>query len=236
MVCQCLVLDPHKVAITLQKWQKLLICWLGHHYLYFNPDIIVSVFHFSPTDKKISNLEVQIEENGKQGKLPAVTEESSPGGSPIIGKRKRKHPGEWWISSSQRPEETDVTASQLTPKNSKQNQKEPKTVRISPVNAKKDGAAKRRNHKQPALSPVQKTKGQTLKKGNKEKRDKQNDNLNLKGCAPGRRKLFDEVGAEQIEQQEVLAQDRHPLHSSPLFLPERDHGLDSSKEALNHNT
>lgn len=178
-------------------------------------------------------MEAQNEEKGKQGKLPAVSEESSPGDSLIIRKRKRRQPGEWWISSSQRPEETDVTASQLTPKKSKQNKKELKMAQISPVNAKKDGAAKRRNQKQPALSPVQKTKGQTLKKGNKEKRDKQNDNLNLKGYAPGRRKLFDEVGAEQIEQQ---AQDRHPLHSSPLFLPERDHGLNSSKEAQNHNT
>lgn len=180
-------------------------------------------------------MEARFEEEGKRGKLPAVSEESSPGDSPIIRKRKRRQPGEWWISSSQRAEETDVTGSQPTPKKSKQNKKEPKTALISPVNAKKDGAAKRRNQKQPAPSPVQKTKRQTLKKGNKEKRDKQKDNLNLKGYAPGRRKLFDEVEAEQIEQEEVMAQDRLPLHSSPLLLPERDHSLNSSKEALNHS-
>lgn len=116
---------------------------------------------------------------------------------------------------------------------SKQNKKEPKTALISPVHAKKDGAAKKRNPKQPALSPVQKTKKKTLKK---EKRDKQQDNLNLKGHVPGRKKLFDEVEAAPIEQQEVMAQDRHPLHSSPLFLPERDHCMNSSEEPQNHNS
>lgn len=190
--------------------------------------------YFSSTDEKISNLEAQIEERDKHGNLP-VLEESSPGDCPIIGKRKRRQPGEWWISSSQRAEEIDVPDRQLTPKKSKQNRKEPKMALISPAKAKKNGAAKRRNQKQPALSPVEKSKRQTFKKGNKEKRDKQNDNLNLKGYSPGRRKLFDEVEAEQIEQQEVMAQDQHPLHSSPLFLPERDHSLSSSKEALNHN-
>lgn len=175
-------------------------------------------------------MEAQTEEKGERDKQPAVSEEIS-GDSPIIRKRKRRQPGEWWISSCQRPEETDVTDSQLTPKKSKQNKEEPRTTRVSPLKAKKDGAAKRSNHKQPALSTVQKTKKQTLKGGNKEKRDKQNDNLNLKGSVPGRRKLFDEVEGEQLEQQ-----DRLPLHSSPLFLPERDHGLNSSKEALNHNT
>lgn len=179
-------------------------------------------------------MEAQIEEKGKEGKLSAVSEVSSPGDSPIIRKRKRRQPGEWWIASSERPEGTDITDSPPTPKKSMQNKKEPKTELISSVNAKKDGAARRRNQKQPALSPVQKTKRQTLKKGNKEKRDKQNDNLNLKGFAPGRRKLFDEVEAEQLEQQVVMAQDRHPLHSSPLFLPERDQ-VNSGKEALNHN-
>lgn len=176
-------------------------------------------------------MEGQTEEKGKQGKLPAASEESCHGDSPIIRKRKRRQPGEWWISSSQRSEETDVTDSQQKPNKSKQNKKEPKTALISPVNAKKDGAAKRRNQKQ----SVQKAKGQTLKKVNKVKRDKQNDNLNLKGFAPGRRKLFDEVEAEQIEQQEFMARDQHPLHSSPL-LPERDHGLNLSKQALNYNT
>lgn len=179
-------------------------------------------------------MEAQIEERDKHGNM-SVLEESSPGDSPIIGKRKRRQPGEWWKSSSQRAEETDVPDRQLTPKKSKQNEKELKMALISPVKARKNGAAKRRNQRQPALSPVEKSKRQTLKKGSKEKRDKQNDNLNLKGYSPGRRKLFDEVEAEQIEQQEVMAQDQHPLHSSPLFLPERDHSLNASKEALNHN-
>lgn len=201
--------------------------------MYLNT-VIVLIFHFSSTDEKISNLEEQIEERDKHSKLP-VSEERSPGDSPIIGKRKRRQPGEWWMSSSQTAEETDVPARQPTPKKSKQNKKEPEMALISPVKAKKGGTAKRRNQKQPAPSPVEKTERGTLKKGNKEMRDKQNDNLNLKGCSPGRRKLFDEVEAEQIKQQEVMDQDQHPLHSSPLFLPDRDHSLNSSKEALNHN-
>lgn len=159
-----------------------------------------------------------------------MPEEASPGDSHVITKRKRRQPGEWWVSSSQGLQETDVTDSQPTPKKSQQNKNKPKTALISPVNAKKDGAAKKRNRKQLVQSPVQKT--QTLKKGNKVKKDKQNNNLNLKGCTPGRRKLF-EVEAEQIECQEVMDQDVGPLHSSPLDLPERNHNLNSSKKLHN---
>lgn len=161
-----------------------------------------------------------------------MSEEASPGDSPIITKRKRRQPGEWWVSSSQGLEETDVTDRQPTAKKSKQNKNKPKTALISPVNAKKDGAAKRRNQKQLVQSPVQKT--QTLKKGNKIKKDKQNNNLTLKGGTPGRRKLFHEVEAGQIECQEVMDQDVGPLHSSPLDLPERNHSLNPSKKL--HNT
>lgn len=189
---------------------------------------------FSPTEKKIASLEAQIEEKGKEDKPPAVSEESSPGDSPLIRKRKRRQPGEWWVS--QRPDETNVPGSQLTPKKSKQGEKEAQTAANSPVNAKKHGAAKRRPQKQPAPSPVPKPNRQTSKEENTAKRDKQNDNLNLKGSAPGRRKLFDEVEAEQFRQQQVTAQDRRPLHSSPLFPLEGDHSLDSGKEALCHHT
>lgn len=179
-------------------------------------------------------MEAEQQKKHKQGKPPAVSEEPSPGDSPIIQKRKRRQPGEWWVSNSQRPEDTDVTDSQPTPKKPKQNKREPKMSLISPVNAKKGGGAKKGNQKQPVQSPGQKAKMQPLKKGNKEKREKQNNNLNLKGCAPGRRKLFDEVEAEQIEQQEVTDLDSGPLHSSPLILPQQDRNLDPSKKSLNY--
>lgn len=170
------------------------------------------------------------EEEGNPDRQPAASEQSSPGDSPLVRKRKRRQPGEWWMSSSQRPEETDVPGSRPTAKKSKQSKKEAQTAVSSPLKAKKDGAAGRRTQKQPAPSPVQQAQRQALKKGNKAKRDKQSDNLSLKGSAPGRRKLFDEVEAEQLGQQEVVAQERHPLHSSPLFLPERENSLDSGKE------
>lgn len=168
----------------------------------------------------------------QRGKLPAASEQSSPRDGLIIPKRKRRQPGEWWVSSCQRPEDTDVTVSQPTPKKAKQNKKESKMSPVSPANAKKDGAPKKGTRKQPAQSSLPKTKTQPFKKGNKEKREKQNNNLNLKGCAPGRRKLFDEVEAEQFEQQEVADQVSGPLHSSPLILPERDHSLNPSKKSL----
>lgn len=207
----------------------LLLCWLGDIIRIGILLLLYLFFNFSPTDNKISDLEAELEEKNKQGKLPAVSEEGSPGDSLVIRKRKRREPGEWWVSSSRRAEETDVTDSPTTAKKSKQNKEEPKTLRL-PASTKKDGAAKRRTQKQPAQSPVRKTKTQTLKKRKKAKGDKQDNNLNFEDSAPGRRKLFDEVEVEQSEQQGVMDEDPGPLHSSPLPLPERDRSLNSSKK------
>lgn len=197
----------------------------------YNTVVIVQHFHFSPTDNTIT-LNAKLKKKNQRGKLPAVSEESSTGDSPIIQKRKRRQPGEWWVSSCERPEDTDVPDSQPTPKKAKQNKKEPKISLNSPETGK-DRVEKKRTQKQPAQSSLPKPKTQPLKNGNKEKRDKQKNNLNLKGCAPGRRKLFDEVEAGQVEQQEVVDQDLGPVHSSPLILPERDHSHNPSKKSLN---
>ncbi|XP_003968057.2 axoneme-associated protein mst101(2) isoform X1 [Takifugu rubripes] len=176
-------------------------------------------------DNKIT-LEAKLKKKHQRGKLPAVSEESSSGDSPIQ-KRKRRQPGEWWVSSCQR-EDTDVSDRQPTPKKAKQNKKEPKMSLNSPENGK-DRVEKKRIRKQPAQPSLPKPKTQPLKNGNKEKGEKQKNNLNLKGCAPGRRKLFDEVEAEQVEQQEVVDQDLGPVQSSPLIL--RDHSLNPSKKS-----
>lgn len=197
----------------------------------YNTLVIVHLFYFSPTDNRIT-LEGKLKKKHQRGKLPAVSEESSTRDSPIIQKRKRRQPGEWWVSSCQRREDSDVSDSQPTPKKAKQNKKEPKMSLSSPEDGK-DRVEKKRTRKQPAQSSLPKPKTQPLKSGNKEKGEKQKNNLNLKGCAPGRRKLFDEVEAEQVEQQEVADQDLGPVHSSPLILAERDHSLNPSKKSLN---
>lgn len=194
----------------------------------YNTLVIVHHFYFPPTDNKIT-LEAKRKKKHQQGELPAVSEESSSRESPIIQKRKRRQPGEWWVSSYQRLEGTDVSDSQPTPKKAKQNKK---MLLNSPEDGK-DRGEKKRTQKQPAQSSLPKPKTQPLKNGNTEKGEKQKNNLNLKGCAPGRRKLFDKVEAEQVEQQEVADQDLSPVHSSPLILPERDNSLNSSKKPLN---
>lgn len=181
----------------------------------------------SSTDNEIRNLEAQINVKDKQDRLGAVSEESSSGDGQVIGKRMRRQPGQWWMSCSERPEETEVTASQPTQK--RQSKKEPKAATASPVKGKKDRILKR-GDQQPAPSSVQNTKHPKLKKGNKEKRNNQNKNVNRKGEAPVQMTVFDEVEAEEDKQQEI----QDPLLSSPLALTNRDLILNSGKEAFSN--
>lgn len=143
-------------------------------------------------------------------------EGSSSGRSLAIIKSKRSLSGEYWVSSSQ-----------LTPRNSRQNKKEAKTAPSALMIVKKNRAPKR-SQRQPAESSIQKTKMQTIKKGNKDKRDKQNSNLNLK-CVS-----FAEMEAEQMEHQEVIDLDMESdvesgeVHCSSMLLPEKVFNCNSS--------
>lgn len=160
----------------------------------------------------------------KQKKLPVVSEESSSADVQIDGKRKRRQPGQWWMSGSEKTEETNVTERLPIVKKSKQKNTEPLNVAVpSPVKSKKDGDLEQLNEPQPGPSSSQKTNKA------REKKTKQSKNRNQERKTPRKTKasqeVFVETEAEQIEQQEGL----DPLHSSPLVLPHRDHSSSSGK-------
>lgn len=155
-----------------------------------------------------------------------MSEESSSADGQIAGKRKRRQPGQWWMSSSEKTEETNVTERLPTVKKSKQKNTQPLNVVVpSPVKSKKDGDLEQLNETQPEPSSSQKTNKP------REKKTKQSKNRNQERKTPRKTKasqeVFVETEAEQIEQQE--ASDLDPLHSSPLVLPHRDHSISSGK-------
>lgn len=188
----------------------------------------------SPTDKEIKNSEAQTENdladgNDKQNKLPVVSEGSSSEDSQMLGKRKRRQTGQWWLSCPQSTEETKVTDHQPTLKKSKPNNKEPSAAGPSPAKTKKERVLKRRNQTHKAPSSIQNTNK------TKEKKTKRNKNRNTREDTPDKKKVTDKVlngfEAEQIEeqQQEIVDQDPVPVDSSPLDLTHRDHSLSSGK-------
>lgn len=149
--------------------------------------------------------------------------EGSSGDDEITGKRKRKQPGQWWLNSPERTEETKATESQPTLKKSKQTNREPSPAVASPV--KKSRALKKGDETQPVSSSSQSTsKAQ-------DKRTKQNENRSKRAGTSRRRTRIQEVfavnEAEQIQHQEVQDQDLDPPQSSPLA--NRDHSLNSGK-------
>lgn len=157
-----------------------------------------------------------------------MSEDSSSGNDQIIGKRKRRPPGQWWLNSMQGTEDVKVTDTQPTLKKSKQNNKQTPAPEPSPVKTKKDRGLKRRNQPQPLPLSSQTTNAA------KEKRTKQNKNISERGNIPGKLKTLhkecDVTEAGQIEeQQECLDQDPDPLGSSPLVLAHKDHSLNSGR-------
>lgn len=149
-----------------------------------------------------------------------MSKESSSADDQIAGKRKRRQPGQWWMNSSEKTEETNVTERLPTVKKSKRKNTEPLNVAVpSPVKSKKDGDLEQ----QPGPSSSQKTNKA------REKKTKQSKNRNQERKTPRKTKasqeVFVETEAEQIEQQEAS----DPLHSSPLVLPHRDHSSSSGK-------
>ncbi len=173
------------------------------------------------------NSEAPPDEKDKQNKLTPVSDDS-----PIPGKRKRRQPGQWWMSGHQSSEEAKVSDSETTLKKAKQNNKEPSAAVPSPVKTKKDKVLNRKNQTQPAPSSSEK-----MKKA-KEKKVKRKKNRNAGGDnIKASEKAFAVVEMEQVEgqeqqQEEVSGQDLDASDSSPLVLAQRDLSLSSGKEVL----
>ncbi|XP_056221085.1 protein piccolo [Seriola aureovittata] len=190
----------------------------------------------SPSDKEMMNSDAQTAEDladgkTKQNTLSVVSEGSLSEESQILGKRKRKQTGQWWLSGTQSAEETKATDNQPTLKKSKQHNKEPSATEPSPVKAKKDRPLKKRNQKQPAPSSSQST---TLARERKPKQNKKGGVSREKTKAVD--EVFNTIEAEQFEEQqqqeeeEVPDHDLDPVHSSPLVLAHRDLSLNPGEQ------
>lgn len=194
----------------------------------------------SLTDKEISGSGAQTAKaladgKAKRNRLPVVSAGSLSEDSEVIGKRKRKQPGEWWLSCPESIEETKVTDNQPTIKKPKQNNKESRAGLPSPVKVKKDRVLKRRNQKQPAPASSEHTNTA------EEKTTKRNINRIRRGETPDKRKttdVFNTIEVEQIEDQDVPDQDLDVEDLSPLVFAQRDLSLSSGKvivEELSHS-
>ncbi|XP_078136850.1 uncharacterized protein LOC144537203 [Sander vitreus] len=183
----------------------------------------------SLSDNEFMNSEVQTEKDlaggkDKHNKLPVVSEGSS-SDDQILGKRKRRQPGQWWLDNLF-TKETKVMDNQPTLKKLKQYSQEPSATVPSPVKAKKNRVLKKRNPTQPAPSPSHNTNKA------KEKKTKQNKNRKTRGDTAD--KVFHTNKAEQFEeqeQQEVADQDLDD-QSSPLDLTHRDHSHNSGQQVF----
>ncbi|XP_062235839.1 uncharacterized protein si:ch211-161h7.4 [Platichthys flesus] len=185
----------------------------------------------SLSDKQMMSSDAQTD-----NKLPTVTASSLSEESPILGKRKRKPIGQWWMSSTESTEETKVPDNNLTDKRSKQPGKEPSAAEASPVKTKKVKVLKKTNQKRPVTSTNQSTT-----KG-KVKKTRQNKNRPAGGDAPNKMGATDEVlptDTEQIEAQqhqpeeeEVLDQDQDCGQSSPMCFQERDINHSSGQQVF----
>lgn len=185
------------------------------------------MYMFCSTDEQIISQEEQkaktlADGNVKQDKLPNLSAGSSSEESDIFGKRKRKQPGQWWLTCPPSTEETKVTDKHPTLKKSKQNNKDLRAGVPSPVKAKKDRVLKRRHQKQPVPVSSENTNTVEVKKTKRKNRIAREE-------TPDKRKTTDEVfkamEMEQIEDQDeqhnVLDEDPD-LHLSPLVFAERD--------------
>ncbi|XP_068160305.1 neurofilament heavy polypeptide [Antennarius striatus] len=151
--------------------------------------------------------EAHLNEKDEQTEDVVMSKGSSSEDSEVVGKRKRRQPGQWWLWSSQTDKKTEVSQDHLTPKKSKQNIKDVSAGMLSPVKTKKEQVSKGRNRTPTALSSSQKTDKV------KEKKIK-------------RKKKIDAVEAKPIEEQQgIQDQDLVQVQSSPFVLVQRDPSL-----------
>lgn len=175
----------------------------------------------------IMNFFTEKTTKGKQNKLPVVLEKSSSAESRISGKRQRRPPGQWWMSSTLDIEGWDGTECQPTATKHKLSHTESKQSRAK---RKKDEDLERLNEKKPVQSSSQTTNQA------REKMTKQNKREGQVRAKPRKtkvsQKVFVETDTEQVEmqqQQELL--DCDPPNSSPL-LPSHRHHSSSSGEIM----
>lgn len=180
-----------------------------------------------PLDKETMNCEA--DGQAKQNNHPVVSEGSSSEDCQVLGKRKRKLTGAWWLSCPQSAEETDSNQ-QPKQKQSKRKPKEPSAAVCSPTKAKKEKVSKKTNQKKLQVSPDQQT-------SEAERREtKRRNKGNKRGDALDKVKATNEEfitaapeQTEEQEQQEVPDQDPDQEESNPLMFTQRDLSVNTGK-------
>lgn len=146
-----------------------------------------------------------------------VSAGSSSEESDVLQKRKRKPPGQWWLSCHQNTEDTKVIDNQPTTRKSKLNKKELTTELPSPVEVKKQQHKDLKKFKQKRSAPAA-TEHTAAEK--KTKRGVE---------TPDKRETTDvEQTNHQDEQLDVPGQDHHE-DLSPLVFAQRDINLGSGE-------
>nr|XP_029135513.1 microtubule-associated protein futsch-like isoform X2 [Labrus bergylta] len=182
----------------------------------------------SASERETSKSKAQTAKDFSDGKdeqkqTPPVSDGTPPEDDHIIGKRKRKQPGLWWLSS---PEETEAADHWPTvKKQSKQNNKEPITATRSPVKAKKEKALKKRIQAECATSSCQ-DKNKVKEKKNRRGKIKSNQERGKEEAEP-----VEELVEEQEQQGEVEDQNLDE-GSSPLDFSHRGHSLSTGEEVF----
>uniref|UniRef100_A0A3Q3CUQ4 Titin-like n=1 Tax=Haplochromis burtoni TaxID=8153 RepID=A0A3Q3CUQ4_HAPBU len=181
----------------------------------------------STVDKEAMNCET--DGQVKQNNQPVVSKGTSSEDCQVLGKRKRKSTGEWWLSCPQSTEEAD-NSQQATQKKSKQKPKDSSEAVPSPAKAKKDKASKKRNQKQLKVLPNQETSEFKKRKTKQsEKGNKQGEKLDKMKAIDKDLVTAEPEHADGPEQQEVPDQELDQ-ESSPLVFTQRDHSLNSGNE------
>lgn len=164
----------------------------------------------------------------KQNNQSVVSKGTSSEDCQVLGKRKRKSTGEWWLSCPQSTEEAD-NSQQATQKKSKQKPKDSSEAVPSPAKAKKDKASKKRNQKRLKVLPSQETsefkkrKTKQSEKGNKQREKLDKMKAIDKDLVTAEPELADEPEQQEVPDQEL------DQESSPLVFTQRDHSLNSGK-------
>ncbi|KAM9333335.1 uncharacterized protein KZ484_018354 isoform 2-T3 [Pholidichthys leucotaenia] len=174
---------------------------------------------FVPVDKGVRKSDAAVK--AKQNNRPVISEEGSSEDNQVLGKRKRKQTGQWWLSN---PQTTDNMADhQSTIKKPNPKRTKPSAAEPSNENAKKDKVLKSKN-KEPELLSSQCTNNC------KEKNTEQNEKETKQRGASGKRKVaidvFNTPEPDHTEHREV-PKDLDEEESSPLVLKKRDPSINS---------
>ncbi|CAN9506288.1 unnamed protein product [Ophioblennius macclurei] len=161
--------------------------------------------------------------NAKQSKPTTESAAISSEDDKALQKRKRKTPGQWWMTAPS----SDETNDQLPAvKKSKQKSKELNVAALSPAKDKTDKVLKKRTQNEKILSSQHAGKAQGKEIKQNRKRNKSKDTPQKKG---EKEETFKAADEQQPEEEEVHEVDEDQGESSPLVFSQRHQTKDSGQ-------